>query len=868
MRVYQFRHIRWRREVYPRRPLNRSAVCIRTMSRLRRLALLFLGFTAAVALLAAGGAAARPDASSGGGLVEVVVTLPQPSLSEAILGDRLLATRTTTHHRLDLRAPASVSYVRLLAAHQATLLARIRSEIPSATVHWHYDVVLNGMAVVVPRSQLATLSSIPGATVWPSVTYHALRDDAPALNRTPQLIGATTVWGPTLATAGQGMKIGIIDDGVDQAHSFFDPTAYTYPAGFPKGNTQFTTPKVIVARAFAPANETWKYANTPFDPQYSDHATHVAGIAAGDHGTISNGPRGKVAVSGIAPAAYIGNYKVLTVPTRDYGLDGNSPEITAGIEQAVKDGMDVINLSLGEPEVEPSRDIVVKALDDAADAGVVPVVAAGNDFEDAGRGSIGSPATAPEAISVAASSEASPPDEIASFSSAGPTPISLQMKPDVTAPGEGILSSIPPNNWDVWDGTSMATPHVAGAAALLKQRHPTWTVEEIKSALELTGDPVHVPNTLTEVASTREGGGRIDIPRADDPLIFTDPTGLSFGLVRRNVTADRQLAITDAGGGSAPWNVTVTAQSTPRGVTLSVNAPTVVAGSTIVMTVATASDAAEGEATGFVTLTRGTDVRRVPYWFHVEAPQLGNDPHTTLAKPGVYHGDTAGKASRVSTYRYPELGEAPGVPTNLSGPEQVFRYDLTAPVANFGAVVVSHGAGVAVSPRIVQAGDENRLVGYAGLPAMINPYVGLPRPAPVVAAILPLTGEYDIVFDTPAGRKPGTFSFRFWVNDTTPPAVHLLTGSVRRGAVVKVAVTDSQSGVDPGSLAARVDGKVARFTYAGGVLSLATASLAPGSHRLSVQASDYEESKNMEDVGPVLPNTRTLQTSFVVRFGH
>jgi len=833
------------------------------MIRLRRPAPLLLGLIAVVALLAAGGASARPGAAGGSGLVEVVVTLPQPSLSEAILGDRLLAARTTTRHRLDLRAPASVSYVRLLAAHQATLLARIRAEIPTATVHWRYDVVLNGMAVVVPRSQLSTLSHIPGATVWPSVTYHALTDE---LNRTPQLIGATTIWGPTLATAGQGMKIGIIDDGIDQAHPFFDPTGFSYPPGFPKGNTQYTTPKVIVARAFAPANEKWKYANTPFDPTFSDHATHVAGIAAGDHGTIASGPRGRVAVSGIAPEAYLGNYKVLTVPTSDYGLDGNSPEIAAGIEQAVKDGMDVINLSLGEPEIEPSRDIVVKALDDAADAGVVPVVAAGNDYQDTGRGSVGSPASAPEAITVAASSEggSSPADEIAPFSSGGPTPVSLQMKPDVTAPGESILSSIPPDNWDVWDGTSMATPHVAGAAALLKERHPTWTVEQIKSALESTGDPVHVPGTLTEVQSTREGGGRIDIPRADNPLIFTDPTGLSFGLVKRSTTVTRQLSIADAGGGPAPWTVGVAAQSTPTGVTLSASAPTVVAGTPLTVMVTTTADAAEGEGTGFVTLTRGTDARRVPYWFHVENPQLGNDPHTMLTKPGVYKGDTRGKASRVSTYRYPELGLAPGIPTNLSGPEQVFRYDVKTPLANFGAVIIQHGVGVRVSPRIVRDDDENRLVGYTGLPAMINPYVGLPRPTPVVAAILPVTGEYEIVFDTPAGGRPGPFTFRFWVNDTTPPAIRLLTRTVRRGAGLRVAVTDTQSGVDPGSVAANIDGKRARYVYRSGVLVLQTAALAPGTHRVTVRASDWEESKNMEDVGPVLPNTRTQTMTFVV----
>ena len=289
------------------------------------------------------------------------------------------------------------------------------------------------------------------------------------------------------------------------------------------------------------------------------------------------------------------------------------------------------------------------------------------------------------------------------------------MKPDVTAPGESILSSIPPDAWDTWDGTSMATPHVAGAAALLKQRHPTWTVVQIKSALETTGDPVHVPSTQIEVASTREGGGRIDIPRADNPLIFTDPTGLSFGLVERSTTVTRPLATTDAGGGGAPWTVAVAAQTMPRGATLAPSATTVVAGSPLALTVTTIADAAEGEATGWVTLTRGTDVRRVPYWFRVEAPQLGNDPHTDLTRVGVYHGNTAGKASRVSSYRYPDRGIV-NIPTDLSGPEQVFRFDLTKPVANFGAVVLSYGKGITVAPRIVHAGDENRLVGYAGLP--------------------------------------------------------------------------------------------------------------------------------------------------------
>ena len=79
------------------------------------------------------------------------------------------------------------------------------------------------------------------------------------------------------------------------------------------------------------------------------------------------------------------------MPTADYGLDGNSPEIAKAVDQAVADGMNVINLSIGEPEVVPRRDIVVRALDNAAVAGVVPVVCAGNDADIGGLGTITSP---------------------------------------------------------------------------------------------------------------------------------------------------------------------------------------------------------------------------------------------------------------------------------------------------------------------------------------------------------------------------------------------------------------------------------------------------------------------------------------------
>ncbi len=437
-----------------------SSPFIRT---LRALAFLLVALAAAVCV-SGDGLAAQPQP-----MTEVIVTLKAPPVS--VLERTLTAASRTT-------------YADEIAAAQRVAQRNIVHAIPSATVHWRYTLVADGFALVVPKSSVPLLTKIPGvAKVWPNLTYHSLSTTG------PEVIGANKLWGSTLANAGAGMKIGIIDDGLEATHPYFSSAGYSYPKGFPKGQTKLTTPKVIVQRAFPPAGATYTYAGVPFDPSTPDgsfHATHVAGIAAGDHNT----PDGKTELSGVAPKAYLGNYKALTIPTPDFGLDGNSAEIAAAVEAAVRDGMNVINLSLGEPEVEPSRDIVVKALNAAAAAGVVPVVAAGNDYGQFGAGSISSPANAAGAITVAATTA---DDTIADFSSGGPTPISLQLKPDVSAPGVDTTSSLPNDQGGPYgelSGTSMATPHVSGAAALLLEHHPTWTVPQVKSALVQTAEPV------------------------------------------------------------------------------------------------------------------------------------------------------------------------------------------------------------------------------------------------------------------------------------------------------------------------------------------------------------------------------------------
>jgi subtilisin family serine protease len=794
---------------------------------------------AAAAVFFAGVAHAAPEPP-----VEVVVTLDAPPLAAAIQESRVLSARYKAR-RLDLRAPTSVDYLHSLAVAQRALAARIGATVPAARVTWRYRVVLNGLAVRLPRDELGRLASVPGvAKVWPGITYR------PLLDKSPHLIGADKLWdAPAFDTAGNGIKIGIIDDGIDQKHPFFHPSGYTMPPGFPKGNTSYTTAKVIVARTFSPPTNHWKYARLPFDPAFSDHATHVAGIAAGDYspGAVS----GRAPLSGVAPNAYLGNYKVLTVPTENFGLNGNAPEIAAGIEAAVRDGMDVINLSLGEPEIEPARDLVVAAINAAADAGVVPAIAAGNEFSDYGNGSISSPGSASKAITVAAVSKQL---TVASFSSGGPTPVSLAMKPDVSAPGVEILSSVPPRDggWETLSGTSMAAPHVAGGAALLLERHPDWTVQQIKSALVLTGKPTLLGG---EAPVTREGGGLVDLVAANTPLIFAAPTELSFGLLHTGKSATRSVTLTDAGGGAGQWTVSIAPQPSTAKPTVSAPSTVTVPGT---LDVTVGAGTVEGDAMGFVVLRLGAVTRRIPYWLRVEEPKLGREPHEPLRRTDTYRSTTAGGRSLVSSYRYPDLTRAAA----LAGPERVFRVTLTKPVANFGVAVLR---GARASPRVVVAGDENRLVGVPGLPIVINPYIeSYGESRPVAGAIRPTRGSYDVVFDT-TSTTPAAFTFRFWIDDVTPPTVQLLSTIARRGGTLQLAVADSGSGVDPDSLTARIDGKpAADVRFAGGRAVVSLRRVGPGRHVLFFTAADYQELKNMENVPRILPNTRTFRAVFRV----
>jgi hypothetical protein len=264
-------------------------------------------------------------------------------------------------------------------------------------------------------------------------------------------------------------------------------------------------------------------------------------------------------------------------------------------------------------------------------------------------------------------------------------------------------------------------------------------------------------------------------------------------------------------------------------------------------------------------LSRGAERRRIPYWFRTGTPALAGARTIPLRRAGTYRATTKGGSVRVATYRYPERPAGLGFATELRGPERVYRVTLKRPTANFGVVVTGTAKGARVEPRVVRAGDERRLIGYAGLPLNLNPYLETYGDAVLAAgAVLPAAGAYDVVFDSPSAARAGAFAFRFWVNDTRPPTVVLRTKRVKRGRPVVFAASDRGAGVDPSSLVVRIDGSERRARFSAGRVTISTSGLRTGRHALRLQLSDYQETRNMENVGPILPNTRIVTTSFFV----
>lgn len=263
------------------------------------------------------------------------------------------------------------------------------------------DTVANAFFVRMTAARAARLSSVPGVRrVLPERTYQLTLDHALPLHRVPQAWNLGGAY-----PQGAGIKIGMIDTGIDITHPGFKDTGFQAPPGFPVTDTAsdeaFTNQKVIVARSYVSP-----CLNADPDTSAQDDIGHGTSTAMTAAGVQNTGPL--ATIIGVAPLAYLGNYKVFGSP--GVNNDTSTCAIDMALDDAVNDGMDVINLSLGYvPAPWLANDTEVQAVENAVSMGVIVTVAAGNnaigdslDNNGPNPGTIGSPGSAPDAITVGA----------------------------------------------------------------------------------------------------------------------------------------------------------------------------------------------------------------------------------------------------------------------------------------------------------------------------------------------------------------------------------------------------------------------------------------------------------------------------------
>ncbi|MEV5963281.1 S8 family peptidase [Kribbella sp. NPDC051952] len=397
------------------------------------------------------------------------------------------------------------------------------------------------------------------ATVWLDAKRRTMLDQS-----VPQ-IGAPAAW--KAGFTGKGVRVAVVDTGIDATHPDF------------KG-------QIVASKNFTtdPAGDGF------------GHGTHVASTIAG----TAAASQGKY--KGVAPDAKLVDAKVCD---NEGGCEDSA--ILAGMEwAAVQQKARVINLSLGGPD-EPGLDPMETAVNRlTAQTGALFVIAAGNEGPDAGT--VSSPGSAASALTVGAVDKK---DALADFSSRGPLVDGTGIKPDLTAPGVGIVAARAKNAqigepvgqyYLSLEGTSMATPHVAGSAAILLQEHPSWKASELKAALMGTAKPI-AGQTAYE-----QGAGRVDVAHAITDTVVAEPGSLGFGTALWPHTDDnpvaKKLAYRNLGTKSVTLSLQVSSTPAPA-FRLSATSLTIPAGGSASVTVTsdTRHDGPDGQYFGRVVAT-------------------------------------------------------------------------------------------------------------------------------------------------------------------------------------------------------------------------------------------------------------------------
>jgi uncharacterized protein (TIGR03437 family) len=360
------------------------------------------------------------------------------------LSDEPLATHVSS--RSEMQSATGAAWRARIETAQAAVKSQLAAK--NIRITGSAASLLNAVFVAATPANVADIKAIPGV-----VEVVKLGSSRMLLNRATTILDGPQAWALTggITNAGAGIKIGILDTGIDQTHPSLQDGSLQIPAGFPKCNAvsdclNFTSNKVIVARSYVSMNAAGTPGNvasdsTPDDYSARDrvgHGTAVATAAAGETASLA------VAISGMAPKAWIGSYKIAGSPSVNDSASNDA--FIQAIEDAVNDGMDVVTTSFGGTAVTGPLDVgsvcgnaagvpcdpLAYAFEQAAQKGVIVLAAAGNEGEGGPYGTgnypmfntISTPADAPSVIAVGAVSN------------------SHGFTPDVEVAGSSALASI------------------------------------------------------------------------------------------------------------------------------------------------------------------------------------------------------------------------------------------------------------------------------------------------------------------------------------------------------------------------------------------------------------------------------------------
>ena len=557
-----------------------------------------------------------------------------------------------------------------------------------------------------------TLASL-GAAAFAAEKRHA-RAFWRSLTAAPNGSGAST------ALAGGATRVDLdgrvratLDTSVAQIHA---PEAWA--AGFDGAgstvavlDTGYDTSHPDLATA---VSESSNFTTDPTVVDGNGHGTHVASTIAGT-GAGSGG-----VYRGVAPGAKLMVGKVLA----DEGF-GEDSWVLAGMQWAVARGADVVNMSLGGDPGD-GTDPLSRAINElSASSDTLFVVAAGNSGSE--PMTVTAPGAADAALTVGAVDDA---DVMAYFSSRGPRSGDGALKPDVVAPGVGITAAraagtslgVPVDDlYTSLDGTSMATPHVAGLAAILKDAHPQWDGERLKAAITSTTVPV------ADATGFDAGSGRVDAARAVAATVVASAS-LNLGYYtwpQTDLPTTRtKLTYTNTGGTAATLALSLASQdgaAAPTGVSLSASTVTIPAGAEASIDVLLdPSLPGTGSFSGVVIASGPTGtVARTAFGFGLESehhdltvqlkPRSGTQDGTHvigLAGLDVSFFDqrvVTGSAAQSITWRVP-----PG--TYSAG---AISFDLAADGAEEGVLTYDPEVAVHSAKTITLDGDEAARFGHS-----------------------------------------------------------------------------------------------------------------------------------------------------------